>query len=418
MNTELTSPDFTSIDLTSIDLTDVKWHTDGPPHELFARMRREAPVRWNPTGPDSGFWSVTSHELVTQVSKDPATFSSHRAGVFLHPDQVVPLDLTRNLLMYKDPPEHTKYRQILQKAFTPHAVAKLEDAVRARATKIIDAVIERGRCDLVRDIAVPGPLGVLAELMGLPDDDIERLFHWSEKITEASNFPEPNAAVETFGELAGYLFEQIERQKAEGNDETLVMRLRAAEVDGQKLDDSEILVFFALLIFAGNDTTRNTQAHGFQVLLEHPEQLAILREDPSLIPQAIEEILRYTSVVQFFARTVTTDTELGGQALAEGDQVVIWYTSASRDEAVFDDPDRFDVLRKKDDHKAFGGGGRHFCLGAGLARLELRVVLEELLRRMPDLQLAGPVERLPAAWANMVTSVPVTFTPGAREAAA
>ena len=413
MTTELAS-----LDLSSVDLTDLKWHADGPPHELFAQMRREAPVRWNPTGPDSGFWSVTTHDLVTQVSKDPATFSSSRAGVFLHPDQVVPLDMTRTLLMYKDPPEHTKYRQILQKAFTPHAVNKLEEAVRARSTKIIDGVIEAGRCDLVQDIAVPGPLGVLAELMGLPDEDIEQLFHWSEQITASVNTTEPSAAMQTFGELAGYLHGQIERQKAEGNTETLVMRLRAAEVDGKQLDDTEILLFFALLIFAGNDTTRNTQAHGFQVLLEHPDQLALLREDPSLIPQAIEEILRYTTVIQFFARTVTTDTELGGQALAEGDQVVMWYTSASRDEAVFDDPDRFDVQRKKDDHKAFGGGGRHFCLGAGLARLQLRIVLEELTRRMPNVQLAGPVERLPGAWANMVTSVPVTFTARARESAA
>lgn len=412
------STDLAPTDLESVDLTDLKWHTDGPPHELFARMRREAPVRWNPTGPDSGFWSVTTHELVTQVSKDPATYSSNRAGVFLHPDQVVPLDMTRTLLMYKDPPEHTKYRKILQSAFTPNTVSRLEDSVRARATKIIDAVIERGECDLVRDIAVPGPLGVLAELMGLPDDDIPQLFEWSEQITASVNTTEPSAALGTFGELAGYLHQQIERQKAEGNEETLVMRLRAAEVDGQQLDDTEILLFFALLIFAGNDTTRNTQAHGFQVLLEHPEQLALLREDQSLIPQAIEEILRYTSVIQFFARTVTTDTELGGQALAEGDQVVIWYTSASRDEAVFDDPDRFDVRRTKGDHKAFGGGGRHFCLGAGLARLQLRIVLEELTRRMPDAQLAGPTERLPGAWANMVTSVPVTFTPGSREAAA
>jgi cholest-4-en-3-one 26-monooxygenase len=403
------------VDLAEVDLMDPQLHTDGPPHALLARVRREAPVRWNPLPDGTGFWSLTKHEHVTQVSKDPGTFSSYKGGIFLHPDQVVPLDLNRNLLLYKDPPEHTKYRLILQKAFTPHTVAKLEDAVRARFTKIIDDVIEAGECDFVRDIAVPGPLGVLCELMGLPDEDIPRLFHWTEKIEEGQRAPEPNAASETFVEMAGYLYEQIERQKAEGQEDTLVMRLRAAEVDGQKLDDSEILVFFGLLVFAGNDTTRNTQAHGMHVLLEHPEQLAQLRADPGLIPQAIEEMLRYTSVVQWFARTATKDTELGGQAIAEGDRVVMWYTSASRDEDVYEDPDRFDIHRTKQDHKAFGGGGRHFCLGAGLARLELKVVLEEVLRRMDGLEAAGAPERLPSSWANMVTSLPVRFTPGRRE---
>lgn len=406
------------LDLAEVDLMDPALHADGAPHALFARMRREVPIRWNPNPDGTGFWSLTKHEHITQVSKDPATFSSYKDGIFLHPDQVVPLDLNRNLLLYKDPPEHTKYRLILQKAFTPHTVAKLEEAVRARFTKIIDEVIEAGEADFVRDIAVPGPLGVLCELMGLPDEDIDRLFRWTEMIEAAQRAPEPNAASETFLEMAGYLYEQIERQKAEGNNDTLVMRLRAAEVDGQKLDDSEILVFFGLLVFAGNDTTRNTQAHGMQVMLEHPEQLVALREDPSLIPQAIEEILRYTSVVQWFARTATKDTELGGQKIAEGEKVVMWYTSASRDEDVFDDPDTFDVRRAKGDHKAFGGGGRHFCLGAGLARLELRIVLEEVLRRMPDLEAAGPPERLASAWANMVTSLPIRFSPADREAPA
>ncbi len=186
------------------------------------------------------------------------------------------------------------------------------------------------------------------------------------------------------------------------------MRLRDAEVDGQRLDDTEILVFFGLLVFAGNDTTRNTTANGILALLEHPEQLQLLRDDPALVPQAVEEILRYTSVVNYFARTATCDTELAGQPIAEGDKVVMWYCSASRDEAVYDDPQRFDITRAEHDHCAFGGGGRHFCLGAGLARLELRVILEELLARAPALERAGAVERLPSSWANGLTKLPVT----------
>jgi cholest-4-en-3-one 26-monooxygenase len=375
-------------------------------------MRAEAPVRWNPTG-GGGFWSVTGHAEVSAVSRDTATYSSHRAGIFLHPDQVVPLQLARNLLLYKDPPEHTKYRLILQTAFTPHTVAKLEDQVRARVTRVVDDVIEAGRCDFVADVAVPVPLGVLAELMGIGDEHIPQLYRWTEEIEAAQRAPEPNAAVEVFGEMAQFLHEQIQIQ-AKGPRETLVTRLREAEVDGEKLDDSEILVFFGLLVFAGNDTTRNTAATGVHALLEHPEQLRALAGDPRLIPAAVEEILRYTSVVNYFVRTATTDTVLAGQAIAAGDKVMMWYTSASRDEAVFDDPDRFDITRERPDHKAFGGGGRHFCLGAGLARLELRILLEEVTRRMPDIEPAGPVERLHSAWAHGLRSLPVRFTPGPR----
>ncbi len=397
------------VDLPSVDLTDPAWHADGPPHGLFARLRAEDPVHRNPL-PDGSFcWSVTRHADVSAISRDPATFSSFRGGIFLHPDQVVPLALTRNLLLYKDPPEHTKYRLILQKAFTPHTVATLEDVVRARVTRTIDAVIERGECDFVEDVAIPVPLGVLTELMGVPDADIPKFADWTEEIEHASRAPEPAAASEVFVEMAGYLHEQIERQAAEGVEDSLVMRLRRAEVDGHRLDDSEILVFFGLLAFAGNDTTRNTAATGMLELLERPAVYAELAADPALMPAAVEEILRYTSVVQYFNRTATTDTEISGRRIAEGDRVLLWYASASRDEQVFEEPQAFDIRRVKPDHKAFGGGGRHFCLGAGLARLELRILFEELTRRMPDLAPAGEVERLPSSWAHGLTRMPVIF---------
>jgi cholest-4-en-3-one 26-monooxygenase len=394
------------LDLAQVDLLDAAWFADGPPHELFARMRAEAPVRWNRTT-SGGFWSLTRHAEVAQVSRDPQTFSSYRAGIFLHPDQVTPLDMNRSLLLYKDPPEHTKYRQILQSAFVPNTVRRLEDDVRARVARVIDAAVAKGSFDAVADIAVPIPLGVLAQLMGLPDDDIPRLYEWTEKIEAAQRAPEPAAALDVFVEMAGYLHEQIARQVRD-SDESLVMRLRNAEVDGQRLDDTEILVFFGLLVFAGNDTTRNTTANGILALLDHPEQLQLLRDDPALIAQAVEEILRHTSVVNYFARTATCDTELAGQAIDEGEKVVMWYCSASRDEAVYEDPQRFDITRTEHDHCAFGGGGRHFCLGAGLARLELRVILEELLARAPLLERAGKVERLQSSWANGLTALPVT----------
>ena len=405
------------IDLAEVDLMDSRWFAQGPPHELFALMRAEAPVHWNTLPDGSGFWSLTRHADIAAVSRDFATFSSWKQGVFLHPDQVVPLDLTRNLLLYKDPPEHTKYRTILQSAFTPHTVSKLEDDVRARITRVIDDVIETGECDFARDIAVPVPLGVLTELMGCPDEDIPRLYDWTEQIEAAQRSPEPNAASEVFLEMAAYLHEQIARQASAGDEQTLVMRLRRAEVDSQRLDDSEILVFFGLLVFAGNDTTRNTAAGGMQALLEHPNQFSALIADPGLIPGAVEEILRWTSVVQWFARTALKNTEIGGQRIAAGEKIVMWYSSASRDEDLFEEPQRFDIQRAKPDHDAFGGGGRHFCLGAGLARLELRVLFEEVVRRMPDVKPAGEPQRLASNWANMLTSIPIRFTPGLRSGA-
>ena len=377
-------------------------YEDGPPHELFAQLRRESPVLRTPNPHGGHVWSLFKHADVSAVSKDPGTFSSARGGVFLQRDQVMPLEVNRNVILYKDPPEHNKYRSILQQFFSPRATAEYEDMVRAVAVEAIEAA----EGDFVRDIAVPIPLKVLTRLMGVPDEDVPRFEEWTEAIEAAQRSPEPAQAVETFGEMAGYLHETIQRQL--GSD-TLVRRLRDAEVDGESLDDAELLTFFALLAFAGNDTTRNTVATGMLTLFEHPEALARLRDDPSLLPKAVEELLRFTSVVQWFARTATRDTEIRGQAVSEGELVVLWYGSASRDEEVFEDPDTFDIGRGSTAHHAFGGGGRHFCLGNQLARLELRVIFEEVLRRMPGIELAGDPDRLGSSWANALTALPVRW---------
>jgi cholest-4-en-3-one 26-monooxygenase len=398
------------VDLDAVNLMDPEWFADGPPHELFARMRAEAPVRWNelPEMDGGGFWSLTRHEDISAVSRDTETFSSYRGGIFLHPDQVMPLEMNRNVLLFKDPPEHTKYRKILNNAFTPRTVAKLEDAIRARVTKAIDSVIEKGSCDFVTEIAVPTPLLVLMDLMGLPEEDMPRLAAWTEQIEEAQRSPEPAAATQTFIEQSEYLWQQVERQmKAEGD--SLVTQLRKAEVDGEQLTDPEILMFYGLLGFAGNDTTRNTTSSGMLALLRNPDQLAYLRENPDAIEQAVEEILRFTSVVNYFARTATRDTEVGGQKISEGHKVVLWYTSASRDEDVYSDPQRFDLARAEHDHRAFGGGGRHFCLGAGLARNELKLIFEQVAERMPQIELAGEVEVVPSSWTYALASLPVSY---------
>jgi cholest-4-en-3-one 26-monooxygenase len=385
---------------------DAGLYADGPPHALFAELRRESPVLRTPNPHGGHVWSLFKHADVAAVSKDPGTFSSYERGIFLQPDQVMPLEVNRNVLLYKDPPEHTKYRTILQQFFSPRAVAQLTELVERTVTEALDAV--DGECDFVADIAAPIPLRVLTRLMGVPDDDVPSFSAWTEQIEAAQRSLEPSRAVDTFGAMAGYLHETIQAQLGAGAD-TLVRRLHDAEVDGESLDDAELLTFFALLAFAGNDTTRNTAATGMLTLLEHPEAMAQLRADEGALPAAVEEILRHTSVVQWFARTATQDTEIRGQAIAAGDLVVLWYGSASRDEEVFADPDVFDLARGSTAHHAFGGGGRHFCLGNQLARLELRVLYREVLRRMPGLALAGPVERLGSSWANALTKMPVRW---------
>lgn len=402
------------LDLAEVDLFDPRWHRDGPPHALLARVRREAPVRWNPRPDGTGCWTVLAHADVAAASRDFETFSSWEGGVFLHPDQAASLDVMRNMLLFMDPPQHTQYRQILQRAFTPHAVRQLEGLVLNRCTRAIDAFVERGQADLVSEYAMPVPLGVICDLLGIPDEDIPMFLEWTEQMEESTRAAEPETAMGLLGEQMEYIVGLVARHQAEGRTDTILETLRGAEVDGRPINDLEIVVFFALLTFAGHDTTRNTTATGMLALLRHPDQLQEIIDDPGLVPAAVEEILRYTSVVHWFARTATRDTELGGVPIAKGDKVALWYTSASRDEALFDDPDRFDIHRDKPDHDAFGGGGRHFCLGSGLARLQLQVNLEQLTRRLRDLRLAGEAEYIESSWTHALTTLPVTFTPGTR----
>ena len=390
-------------------LTDLETFDGGVPHELFDQLRTQPPAE-SGTSPAGGrIVSVCSHAEIAAISRDPATFSSARAGIFPNPDAVFSLDLTRNLLLFKDPPEHTKYRKILQTAFVPNSVNPLEPRIRETFDAQLDTVIDAGRCDFVADIAVPYPLQVLSDLMGLPREDLPTLESWIDRIEAAQISQVSDEAAPVMAEMAPYLLEQIQRQKQEGGD-TLVTKLADAEVDGDRLDDAEILVFFGLLVFAGNDTTRNTLAGGMRALLEHPDQLELLRAEPERTPDAVEEILRWTTVVNYFCRTATTETEVGGCPVHEGEKVMIWYAAGSRDPEANDDPHRFDVSRGDVAHMAFGGGGRHFCLGAGLARLELRIALEQLLSRLQTIELDGEPERLRSTWANAHTSLPIKFT--------
>ena len=368
-------------------------------------------MHWNPLPDGSGCWSVTKHADIAAISRDTETFSSHRGGIFVHPDQVLPLDLNRNMLLYMDPPQHTRYRLILQKAFTPHSVAKMEEAIRARVTRTIDAVIERGSCDFVDEIAVPIPLGVLTELMGVPEQDIPKFYDWTERIEASQRSPEPNAGLDVFGRVRPLPLRadrapdgRVGRGLAGDEVAQRGGRRRAPDRSGNR----HVLRTAGVRRATTPPATRRRPA--CWRCWSIPGELQKLYDDPSRAESAVEEILRWTSVVQWFNRTATRDTELGDRQISEGDRLVMWYASGSRDEDVFDDPDTFDIDRAKPDHMAFGGGGRHFCLGAGLARLELRIVFEEVARRMKDLRIAGEVERLPSNWANGLIHLPVEFT--------
>jgi linalool 8-monooxygenase len=315
------------------------------------------------------------------------------------------------VILGMDPPRHTKFRGIVQKAFTPRIVAQQEEQIRHRIAGLIDAVCEDGECDLVSALSVELPLQVIAEMLGVPQEDRQKLFDWTLQIEQAVSDPTVSGP-EALGQIGMYLAGIVAERRNKPADD-LVTALITAEVDGEQLNDLEIAAMFALLMFAGNDTTRNTISGGALALMENPDQRQRLVDDPALLEFAIEEILRWVTPVMWFRRTATIDTEIRGVPVKEGDKVVLWYISGSRDEDLVADPLRFDVTRDVH-HHAFGGGGRHFCLGAPLARLELKLVFPEILRRLPDLELAGPVGRTRSNWVNGFTSMPVRFTPTPR----
>jgi len=398
------------MDLASVDLIDPDIYVEGVPHETFAFLRREAPVFWHddPDGP--GFWAVTKHSDLVAVNRDTSLYSSFlRSSLFNEfPDEL--LGQQRMMLVNMDPPLHTRYRRLVNKGFTPRIVAELQDKVVERSRRILRAAAEKGEFDFVTDVAAELPLQVIAELMGVPEDDRYKVFDWSNRMI-GSGDPEyaitPEDATAASLELFAYADELTARRLADPH-EDLVSILAHAEIEGDRLSQLDIDLFFLLLTVAGNETTRNLISHGTLMLIENPDERRRLLEDPGLLDTAVEEMLRCASPVMHFRRTATRDTVLHGQAIAEGDKVVIWHISANRDDDVFSDPMRFDVGRSPNDHVAFGGGGAHFCLGASLARMEIRVMFTELLRAMPDLELTGPVSRLRSNFINGVKHLPVT----------
>jgi cytochrome P450 len=410
----------TEAPLDQVDLSHTKLFAEGDPFAVWRRLRAEAPVHWNPPSDGSpGFWSVTRYEDIVAVSRDTATFSS-RHGISMS-DIKYPAIASRSIgrsLIKTDPPRHGRLRRLVNRAFTPRMVGHLEPRIREIVTEILDAVTPAGRCDFVSDVAEPLPLAVICEMLGLPRGDWAYLVGLNNRQIGAAD-PDYRLAGASIEEsrrqaldgLRDYFARHVAERRATGaTGEDLVSTILAADLDGEALTEEEILVFCQLLLAAGNETTRNATSGGMLALVENPDQRARLLADPSLIPSAVEEILRYVSPVMHMARLTTRATEVGGRPIRAGEWVIIWYPSANRDEAVFPDPNRFDVGRTPNEHLAFGFG-EHFCLGAGLARLELRVMFEEALRRLPDLELAGPVERLHATILRVIKRMPVRYAP-------
>lgn len=401
----------TGIDLGGeIDLSDPATYKAGFPHDLFTRKRVEEPVfRARGRHAPLEFWSITHYDDVVAVSRDSATFSSAAEGTFFEPME----GGAELLLINQDAPRHTRLRDIVSRGFTPKQVKAMEDGVRAATTRIIDEVIDRGECDFVVDVAAELPLVVIADLLGVPQEDRHKVFEWSNRMVGRDD-PEygitDHEAISASAELFVYASGLAEQRLAEPA-EDIVTKLLTADVEGEKLEQREFEYFFLLLAVAGNETTRNLISGGLLALVQYPDQLERLRADRSLLPSAVEEMLRWVSPVMAFRRTATRDTEVRGVPISAGDAVMLWYPSANRDDEHFPDPFRFDVGRSPNDHLAFGGRGPHHCLGANLARLEIRVMFEEVLDRMGDIELTSPPDRLQSNLICGIKHLPIRFTP-------
>jgi cholest-4-en-3-one 26-monooxygenase len=396
-----------------IDLYSPDTYAQSMPYDTFAQLRRESPVYWQnePDGP--GYWALMRYEDIVTVSNDNVLFSSYLGGTNLEDASPEGLAMVRTMMVNMDPPQHTKYRRLVSTGFTPKMIASMEPHVREITRAIVDDVAARGECDFVTDIAARLPLHVIAEMMGVPQDMHEQVFNWSNRLIGFSD-PEYSTSQEDAQQAAMEMFMYANTlavdRKANPRDD-LVSVLINAEVEGERLTEADFDGFFLLLAVAGNETTRNLMSGAIVALMEHPEQRQRLIDDPSLMPLAVEEFLRWVSPLIYFRRTASRDTEIGGQKIRAGEKVAMYYPSGNRDEAIFERGDEFDVGRTPNPHMAFGGGGNHFCLGASLARLEIRCMFEELLTRLPDMELAGPVSRLRSNFINGIKHIPVRYTP-------
>jgi cytochrome P450 len=402
------------IDFGNIDL----WYRPDIPG-MFAKLLEERPVSWH-TEPEieglphgTGFWSVVRHEDVQQVSRQPELFISGKGTNI--PDFPPEVYEFLGSMINMDPPRHTRFRLIVNRGFTPHQVAELEESVQSRARAIVDAIAERGECDFVTDVAAALPLQIICDMMGIPPSEYQWVFDKTNVVLGASD-PEYGgdimAAFLAAQELWTYAQELRAERVANPRDD-LTTKIALAEVEGESLTPEEFGSFFVLLVAAGNETTRNAISHGMKALTDNPDQKKLWLADlDGVSPTAVEEVIRWATPVVHFRRTcAVADAEVGGQPVQEGEKVVLWYSAANRDPRVFADPYAFDVLRAPNEHVGFGGGGPHFCLGAHLARREIRVMFEELLTRLPDIEITGEPEYLQSNFIHGIKRMPASFSP-------
>ena len=420
---------------TAIDLTDMDMFAEREPYELYDELRAHAPIWRHPATAthDEPFWLVTSHDLVTQAHRMGALLSHQTgpgrdgAGGVTLPD----VELSPGIMMIMtDPPDHTRYRKLVSKGFTPRMVRKLEDSLRIRSHHIIDALDGRLEGDFVVDLASELPLMAIAEMVGVPQTDRHKLFNWTNCAIgrfdpEFQDYDDPyspqNGTMDAFN-MTIYA-QQLTEEKRRCPRDDLMTDLAEAKVtmaDGTvtELNDLEISLFFTLLVIAGNETTRNAITHGLLAFHNFPDQWELLRRHPEHLPSAVDEIIRFSTPVRYFRRTAAEDLELGGAKIRAGEKVALWYGAANRDPEVFDDPHRFDITRSPNPHLSFGGGGAHYCLGAHLAKLELKVLFEALINRLPDIEVIGPPERLRDLTINGIKHLPVRYGPVASAEAA
>ncbi|MDA8370735.1 MAG: cytochrome P450 [Nocardiopsaceae bacterium] len=423
--TELLAETTRPLPLEEVDLADNDRFLDGvTPWRMFHTLRHEDPVHWQPEPePNTGFWSVTRHADIVRVDRDAETFTSTK---FVNLEEVDDDQIAkRRSMLETDGLRHTALRRLLHRQFTPRAVAQYTDFLRGLTARTLDAALPKGRFDFVSEVAADFPINVLARMFDVPGEDTQQLIDWGNRIIGNTDpdyadvllhsqesekyrdlpFRSP-AALEVFA----YGRELAAQRKGGDNTDLISQLVNQLPSDGVPLSDRDFDNYFLLLVVAGNETTRHAISHSMLALIQHPEQLDRLRRDPSLIPGAVEEFLRWASPVYHFRRTATRDTELGGKQIKEGDKVVLWFASGNRDEDVFDRPYEFDVTRTNIDHVTFGKGSPHFCLGNALARLEIRIMFEELIPRLADIRVDGDIRRVRSNFVNGIKELPVEVT--------
>jgi cholest-4-en-3-one 26-monooxygenase len=396
-----------------IDFTDPDVLLRGIPVSEFAALRKTAPVWWNEQPGsifgDGGYWVISRHEDIKTISRNADIWSTNAKGAVMRlPDGITAdqLELTKALLINHDAPEHTRLRKLVSRLFTPRSVAALEEKLAASARAIVAAAREKDSGNFVDDIAMGLPLQAIADLIGVPEEDREKIFHWSNCIMNTDDPDFDSDPTTANAELMGYAYTMAEQRRQCPADD-IVTRLVQADTDGESITEVEFAFFVILLAVAGNETTRNAMTHGMNAFFENPDQWELFkRERPET---AVEEIIRWATPVHCFQRTALVDTEVGGVTIGKGQRAGLFYSSANFDEEVFDDPFRFDILRNPNPHLAFGGNGAHFCIGANLARMEIKLMFNEIADQIPDISKLAEPQRLRSGWINGVKDLQVAY---------